>query len=95
MESSKGDECLLAFTQPRTGHSKGLLMRTRSTRAVFSVRQLAEMAGMEKKAMARMLEANGIEFGRTGTKRVVYLSDLHAAMPRLMDSIRYGGAGDE
>lgn len=69
-------------------------MRTRSTRVVFSVRELADMAGMEKRAMARMLESNGITYSRTGNKRVVFLSDLHAAMPQLVDSVRYG-SGEE
>ena len=65
-------------------------MRTRNTRAVYSVRELADMAGMDKRAMSRLLESNGVGYSRTGTKRVVFLSDLHAAMPGLVDSIRYG-----
>lgn len=52
------------------------------------------MAGIEKRAMSRLLQSNGVRFGWTGNKRVVFVSDLQAAMPELVDSVRYGG-GDE
>lgn len=68
--------------------------RTGSARIVFSVKALADMAGIEKRAMSRLLQSNGVRFGWTGNKRVVFVSDLQAAMPELVDSVRYGG-GDE
>lgn len=62
---------------------------------VYSVRELAGLAGMSKQATARLLESNGVRFARTGTKRLVYLSDLEAAMPELTDSIRFRGGNDD
>lgn len=63
---------------------------SRTSKAVYSVGELADMAGLEKRAMARVLTSNGVPFGRTGNRRVIFLSDLHSAMPELIDSIRYG-----
>lgn len=77
----------------RTRSSSGRSARGTS-KAVYSVAELADMAGMEKRAMTRLLSSNGVPFGRTGNKRIVFLSDLHASMPELVDSVRYGG-GDE
>jgi excisionase family DNA binding protein len=69
-------------------------MRTRGGKGnsgvVYSIRELADLTGMEKRAMARMLQTNGVPFGRTGKKRLVFLSDLNATFPELVDSMKYG-----
>lgn len=61
----------------------------------FSVRELADLSGMSKGQMERLLETNAVEYRRSGNKRLVFLSNLEAAMPELMDSVRFRGDGDE
>ena len=57
-------------------------------RAVFSVTELAQMAGISRHAMSRMLKATAVPIRRTGHKRHVFLSDLRIAMPYLWQSMR-------
>jgi excisionase family DNA binding protein len=72
-----------------------MLRPRRAARIVYSIRELADLVGMPKPRMARLLVTNGVRFSRTGNKRLVFLSDLEAALPELMDSTRFGGSEDE
>lgn len=75
-----------------------MLNRSRGRRpaqVAFSVRELADLSGMSKGQMERLLETNAVEYRRSGNKRLVFLSNLEAAMPELMDSVRFRGDGDE
>ena len=59
------------------------------TRAVFSVAEIATLAGISKRRAERMLSSNGIVFGHTGNRRIVLLAQIERAMPDLLDSIRF------
>jgi hypothetical protein len=58
-------------------------------KAVYTVTELARMAGVDKRQLVRRLEHRGVRLdgGGRGWARVVYLASLRAGMPDLWDSI--------
>lgn len=66
-------------------------MRTANVRAIYTVRELAEMAGISRRRMARKLRAEGItlqpERPRRGQPQTVCLCQLRGAWPDLWDSM--------
>lgn len=59
----------------------------RTMRAVYTVPELATLAGISRWRMGRLLATNGVRFRRIGFRRTVLLSDLRLAFPELWDSI--------
>lgn len=70
-----------------------------SRQSFYSIGELARMSGVSARRVSRLLESNGVRFsrigqplgraGRSGQKRVVFLSELERAMPDLVDSCRF------
>lgn len=60
-------------------------------RLAYSVGELAQLSGLSKQRMARLLESNGVRYVWTGNKRLVWLSDIEASFSGLADSMRFGG----
>ena len=56
-------------------------------KACYSIPEIAHMAGISRWQVRRLLDANGVELGRNGRTRVVFLSALKRALPELWDSI--------
>jgi len=56
-------------------------------KACYTIPELAELAGISRWRVRRLLEKNGVQLGRNGSDRVVYLSALKRALPDLWDSI--------
>lgn len=56
-------------------------------KATYSVPELAEMAGITRHEMLRVLRSNGVPLARNGRKIVVFLSAFKRAMPDLWESI--------
>lgn len=56
-------------------------------RAVYSVPELARMAGISTGRMTRLLTSGHVEISRAGRLRVVLLEALREAMPLLWASI--------
>jgi hypothetical protein len=78
----------------------------RATQSFYSLGELARLSGVSARRVSKLLESNGVRFvrvgaplgraGRSGQKRVVFLSELERAMPDLVDSVRFtGGSGRE
>jgi len=57
-------------------------------KAAYSIPELAEMAGMPRGKVRRMLDSNGVQLRRNGRVYVVFLSALRRALPDLWDSIQ-------
>ena len=56
-------------------------------RAVLTVPELAKLANMPRKEMAKLLSFSGIRLYRVGRTRRVFLADLKLAMPSLWESL--------
>jgi hypothetical protein len=66
----------------------------RGQKLVYSVRELAELAGVSPYRMRNILATNDVPVsnsGQAGKKQVVYASALASALPDLMDSIKMKG----
>ena len=62
-----------------------------AARIYFTVRELADMAGVSPYRMRGLLAANEVPVGKSGQnarRGVVYKAALEAALPDLVDSIR-------
>jgi hypothetical protein len=69
--------------------------RRTPVKAVYKIPELAELAGVDRHMMRRLLDRNGVTLERIGTDFIVYLSHIRVAMPDLYDSIaltRSGGS---
>ncbi len=55
--------------------------------AVYTVGELAKLAGLSRYRMLRMLEGAGVTVHRSGRVFVVFLADLHTAFPKLWRSL--------
>ncbi len=44
--------------------------------AIYTIRELAEMAGVSKKRISRLLDSCGVEYLRAGRDRLVTISEL-------------------
>jgi hypothetical protein len=56
-------------------------------RAIYTLGQLAQMAGISAWRVARTLESNGVLIRRSGRTRVVALGDLRRGLPWLWEGI--------
>jgi len=56
-------------------------------RVVVTIPELAELAGISRWRMRRMLIASGAKFEAVGRSSVVCTSELERAMPRLYESL--------
>ncbi len=63
-------------------------MKAAHDRSVFSLRELADLAGLSKPRLTRLLTASRIPLGRAGNRRIVFRHDLEDRFPGLTDSIR-------
>ena len=61
-------------------------MKRAKLKAFYSVPELAEMTGVGRGQLRRLLESNGVVLHRNGRKLVVYLSDIKRSMPDLWES---------
>lgn len=69
---------------------RGSSVPLRSRQIIYSIRDLADLSGLSKPRVVRLLRSNGVELKKAGgSKSVVLLSDLEAAFPSLVDSIRF------
>jgi hypothetical protein len=68
-----------------------------SRQAVYSLGELANLAGISKPRLERVLLSSGVELQCVGPqgKRVVYMAELERKLPDLVDSVRFRGDGDE
>lgn len=58
-------------------------------KALYTVQELADMAGVSRNRMVRLLDAYGIEFMASGTHtKLVPLSQIHEKMKALYDSFK-------
>jgi len=64
-------------------------------KAAYSIPELAEMSGMDRHRVRRMLESNGVELKRSGRAILVFTSALRRALPDLWDSILDREAANE
>lgn len=64
-------------------------MAKKRVRWLYTVKQLADMSGLTRKRMLRLLETNGVEFIMIGNRRHVALSELFEKLPSLDASARY------
>jgi hypothetical protein len=60
----------------------------RGLKLVYSVRELAELAGVSPYRMRHILETNEVPTSRSGNRQMVYASALASALPDLADSIK-------
>ena len=57
-------------------------------KVAYTVAELAEMAGENRRKMRRLLEANGVKMHKRGKRKsVVLLSQIRQCFPDLWDSI--------
>ena len=63
-------------------------MARAKVRAIFSIAELAALAGITRYSMSRLLRAQGVPVHAIGHKRWVYLCEVRVAMPLLWQSIR-------
>jgi hypothetical protein len=72
---------------------------TAKLKAIYSVSELAKMAGVSRFAMRRLLAPLALTDAATEPgprrKRLVYLAELRAAAPALWRSMRLARAGQE
>lgn len=58
-------------------------------KAVYTLGELAHLAGISRWRMTRELEATGVTIHRRGRWRIVYLGALRRGNPELWDGILY------
>lgn len=63
------------------------MRRWEQPQAVYRVSELAQLAGVEKRRMARVLDRSGVEVRTVGGVRLVALTSLRDAWPDLWDSM--------
>jgi hypothetical protein len=56
---------------------------------LFTIPQLAELAGIDYKTMRRMLEEAGVEYLRTKKTRFVPLSEVAEKLGPLLESVKW------
>jgi excisionase family DNA binding protein len=56
-------------------------------KAVYTVTEIANMAGISHHRTARLLRNGGVELVRTGRNYAIFLSSIQEAMPKLWESI--------
>ena len=63
-------------------------------RAVMTVPELAKLANVSRREMAKLLMAGGVRLFRMGRTRRVFLAEIRQRMPELWESLcSYQGAG--
>lgn len=56
-------------------------------KAVYSISELARMAGISHQRMRRLLDSGGVQLSQCGANKVVFLAALREAMPMLWESM--------
>lgn len=56
-------------------------------KAIYTIAEMAKLAGLSRYRTLRTLESAGVRTDRLAHRRVVFLADLHDACPALWDSI--------
>jgi hypothetical protein len=62
---------------------------------VFTLAELARMAGLSKRRTETLLRTNGVPMHRSGNRRVILVSSIERAWPELTDAIRFRRGDDE
>jgi hypothetical protein len=56
-------------------------------RAIYTIPEIARMAGISRQRAGRLLEAGGVDITRVGRARIVPLAAIQQAMPLFWESI--------
>ena len=67
----------------------------RAPRPVYSVPELAELVGITRFAMARLLQSAQVPLWRSGRKHLVFLAELKRAFPVLWEIVLLSGQAGE
>ena len=57
------------------------------SRVSFSVNELAQLAGVDRRRFRRMLLAGGVQITRCGRGYLVYRAELRDSMPKLYEGL--------
>ena len=63
--------------------------RGSSRQVVYTLQELASLAGVSKYRTQKLLWSNGVKMHWSGNKRVVMLSSLEASFPEFTDALRF------
>ena len=63
--------------------------RGSSRQVVYTLAELASMAGVSKYRTQNLLRSNGVKMHWSGNKRVVLLSSIEESFPQLTDALRF------
>lgn len=56
-------------------------------KSVYKISELAQMAGISRHRMRRLLDSGGVQLANCGSDKVVLLAALREAMPLLWESL--------